>query len=228
MGDEMKIGVIGSGKIGGTVGTLWAQAGHQVMFSSRHPDTLDALVARAGSNASRGMPEDAARFGDVVLISVPFNALPELGRSLAKVLSGKVVLETGNPYPQRDGEMAKTVIDAGRGTGPFVAQWFPGVRIVRAFNSVWAQTLAKEAHRPPPRVGIPLASDDRPALEVAAGLVRDAGFDPVIVGGLDRAKSFDIGTPVYNTGMSGPDLRKALGITEQPKGPGQAGAEARP
>ncbi len=80
------------------------------------------------------------------------------------------------------------------------------------FNSVWDQTLAKEAHRPEPRVGVPLASDDPQALEVAAGLVRDAGFDPVLVGPLARAREFDVGTPVYASNMSGPQVRKELKV----------------
>jgi 8-hydroxy-5-deazaflavin:NADPH oxidoreductase len=81
-------------------------------------------------------------------------------------------------------------------------------------STACGMTLAKEAHRPPPKIGIPLASDDRQALDVAATLVREAGFDPVIVGGLDRAREFDVGTSVYNTGISGPDLRRALGLSQ--------------
>jgi predicted dinucleotide-binding enzyme len=224
----VKIGIIGSGRIGGTVGSLWAKAGHEVMFSSRHPEALDALVARLGETASRGTPEEAARFGEVVLIAVPFKALPDLGRALSPLLKGKVALETANPYPDRDGAMAQEVLDSGRGTGPFVAEWLPGVRVVRAFNTVWDRTLAREAHRGGPRVGIPLASDDPQALEIAAALVRDAGFDPVIVGGLERAKEFDVGALVYDTGMSGPEVRSALGLWDTTRVRGAATPEARP
>jgi 8-hydroxy-5-deazaflavin:NADPH oxidoreductase len=214
----MKIGVIGSGRIGGTLGTLWARAGHQVLFSSRHPDRLDNLVARAGSTASRGTVAEAARFGEVVLTAVPLLALPALGQALAADLHGKILLDVANPYPERDGDIARTVIDSGRGTGPFVAAWFPGVRVVRAFNTVWDKTLVKEAHRAPPRIGIPLASNDLAALEVAAALVRDAGFDPVIVGSLARSKEFDVGSPVYNTAMTAAELRSALHLTREFRG----------
>jgi 8-hydroxy-5-deazaflavin:NADPH oxidoreductase len=134
---NMKIGVIGSGNIGGTVGTLWARAGHEVLFASRHTVMLEQLVAQAGSKASSGMSDQAARFGEVVLISVPFKALPEVGRTLSPLLHGKVILETSNPYPQRDGAIAEEVLESGMGTGPFVAGWFSNARIVRAFNSVW-------------------------------------------------------------------------------------------
>jgi predicted dinucleotide-binding enzyme len=108
--------------------------------------------------------------------------------------------------------MAEEVRRSGRGTGPYLREWFPGVRIVRAFNTVWDRTLEKEAHRAGPRVGIPLASDGEDALQIAAALVTDAGFDPVIVGPLDRSREFDMGAPVYDTGMSGPEVRKALGV----------------
>jgi 8-hydroxy-5-deazaflavin:NADPH oxidoreductase len=206
------IGVIGSGRIGSVVGRLWAQAGHRVMFSSRHPEDLDELVRSVGGDARRGSIEDAACFAEVALLSVPLNALPELGQRLAPILTGKVVLESANPNPGRDGQLAQDVIGAG-GAGPVIAGWLPGVRLVRAFNSVWDQTLAQEAHRPPPQVGIPLASDDDEGMNVAATLVRDAGFEPVKVGALSESRRFDVGTPVYNTGMSGPELRTALGLT---------------
>jgi predicted dinucleotide-binding enzyme len=88
---------------------------------------------------------------------------------------------------------------------------FAGVRWVKAFNTVSFKVLEREAHRDGDRVGIPLAGDDREALETAVRLVRDAGFDPVIVGALARGKEFEPGTKPYNTGMSGPDLRNLLG-----------------
>jgi predicted dinucleotide-binding enzyme len=208
----MNIGVVGSGKIGGVVGKLWARAGHKIRFSSRHPDRLDGLVREAGPNASRGMIEEALAFGEVILLSIPYGSVERFGQEHGTRLQGKIVIETGNPYPQRDGAIAEEVLASGRGTGVWSARWLPGTRLVRGFNSVWDQTLAKEAHRPEPRVGTPLASDDGEALEVAAGLVRDAGFDPVIVGPLARAREFDVGMAVYASNMSGPQVRHALGV----------------
>jgi 8-hydroxy-5-deazaflavin:NADPH oxidoreductase len=210
----MKIAIIGSGRIGGVLGKLWAEAGHEVRFSSRHPDSLDRLVAESGPNASRSSIEEALAFGEVFLISIPYGSLPAFGDRYGSQLSGKIVMETGNPYPERDGEVAKRVLDSGLGTGHWSALWLPGARLVRAFNSVWDQTLAREAHRAPPRVGVPLAADDTGAAEIAAGLVRDAGFDPVLAGPLSRAREFDVGTPVYNTNMSGPEVRRALRLPE--------------
>ncbi len=208
----MRIAVIGSGHIGGVLGKLWTQAGHKVFFSSPHPEKLDELVKEAGPNASGGSIDEALDLGDVVLLSIPYGALPEFGQRYGKKLAGKVVIETGNPYPERDGEVAKRVLESGEGTGVWSARWLPGARLVRGFNSVYFRTLESEAHRPPPRVGVPLASDDPEAMEIAAQLVRDAGFDPVVVGGLERAREFDVGTPVYASDMTGPEVRAALGL----------------
>jgi predicted dinucleotide-binding enzyme len=208
----MKIGIIGSGKIGSLLGRLWVDAGHEVRFSSRHPERLEPLVRELGPLASTGSPEDTAAFGDALLVSVPYNALPDVGRVLAPLVSGKIVLETGNPYSQKEGDVADKVRSSGEGTGVWAARFFPGARVVRAFNTVWDKTLAKEAHRQGDRIGIPLAGDDREALETAARLVENAGFEPVVVGPLARAKSFDVDTAVYDTGMTGPQVRKELGL----------------
>lgn len=208
----MKIGIVGAGNIGGLLGKLWSQAGHEILFASRHPEPLAGLVQAVGGTASGGTPDEAIAFGNVILLSIPFGELPEFGRTKREAIGRKVVLETGNPYAERDGAIAEAVQRSGRGTGVHLREWFPDVRLVRAFNTVREQTLAKEAHRAGARVGIPLASDDADALLVASKLVIDAGFDPVVAGPLDRARDFDFGTPVYDTGLSGPEVREALNL----------------
>jgi len=204
----MRIGIIGAGNIGSTVAKLWVDAGHDVRLASRHPNELEPLAKQLGPRASAGTPEDAAKFGDVVMITVPLIAMPELARELAPLLVGKVVLDTGNAYAQRDGDAARTAIADPRGSAGWSAAMFPKARWVKAFNSVNFKTLEREAHRAGDRVGIPLASDDRDALEVATRLVRDAGFDPVIVGALARGKEFEPNMRPHNTGMSGAELRR--------------------
>ena len=102
----LKIGIIGAGHIGGTLASLWVKAGHEVLVSSRHPGQLAGLVRSLEPAARAGTPREAALFSNVVLISVPYGALPQIGRDLKAELSGKIVLDTGNPYPQRDGDMA--------------------------------------------------------------------------------------------------------------------------
>src|SRR5258708_3541827 len=99
----VKIGIIGTGHIGGTLASLWVKSGHEVLLSSRHPDELKSLAQSLGPQARVGTPHDAAVFGDVVLLSVPYGATPQVGHDLAHELAGKIVLDTGNPYPARDG-----------------------------------------------------------------------------------------------------------------------------
>ena len=157
-----------------------------------------------------GTPREAAAFGTVVLVSVPYHATAQVGRDYANELRGKVVLDTGNPYPSRDGEMA--VRDRQRGTGVASKEYLPGTKLVRAFNAINAVPLANEAFRKPERIGIPLASDHEDALRIASQLVTDAGFDPVIVGDLSRAREFDFGTDVYVRSYSAAKIREMLAL----------------
>lgn len=207
----MHIGIIGAGKIGSTLAKLWVDADHDVRLASRHPEELQPLVEKLGSRVSAGTPAEAADFGDVVLLTVPLKAVPEIARDLAGSLAGKAVLDTGNAYQQRDGQAAPEASGHPQGSAGWAAAMFPGTKWVKAFNSVNFKTLENGAHRDGDRLGIPLAGDDTEALDTAAQLVRDAGFDPVIVGALARGKEFEPDTPPYNTGMSGRELRQILG-----------------
>src|SRR5512147_2654025 len=103
----LKIGIIGTGNIGGALAKHWAKAGHELVIASRHPEELKDLAKSLGPKVRTGTPKEAAAFGDVVLISIPYAATPQLGRDLQSELKGKVVLDTGNPYPKRDGAMAE-------------------------------------------------------------------------------------------------------------------------
>jgi predicted dinucleotide-binding enzyme len=203
----MRIGIVGAGMIGSTMARLWVDAGHEVRLASRHPDDLRELVAGLGQRGAAGTPAEAAAFGEVVMLTVPLRAIPELARDLAPLLAGKVVLDTGNAYEKRDGSAAREATGHPQGSAGWAAAMFPGARWVKAFNSVYFKTLLSEAHRDGDRVGIPLAGDDAAAVQIAAQLVRDAGFDPVMVGPLARGKEFEPNTASYNTGMSGRQLR---------------------
>ena len=208
----MRIGIVGAGMIGSTVARLWVDAGHEVRLASRHPDALQPLVEKMGPRASAGMPAHAAAFGEVVMLTVPLAAIADLARDLAPLLVGKVVLDTGNAYEGRDRETAREAVRHPEGSAGWAAAKFPGARWVKAFNTVYFKVLEREAHREGDRVGIPLAGDDRQALDTAARLVSDAGFDPVIIGPLARGREFEPGTPPYNTGMSGRDLRNMFAV----------------
>jgi hypothetical protein len=206
----LRIGIIGTGHIGGALAKLWVQAGHEVLISSRHPEELKSLAAALGPKARVGTPREAALFGEAVLVSVPYAALPQLGQDLKAELAGKIVLDTCNPYPERDGPMALQA--RAQGTGVASPRFLPGVRLVRAFNAINYRDLEQLAHRSGEPVAIPLAGDDPQALAVAQSLVKDAGFEPVVVGGLSRAREFDVGTPPYTRIMTAAQLRAALNL----------------
>src|SRR6187455_2512511 len=116
-GRSMKIGVIGAGRVGGTIGELWVKAGHEVLFSARTIEEVNSLLAKLnlGPRARAGTPKQAAAFGEAVLISVPYAALPQIGKDNAAELKGKVVLDTSNPIENRDGPMAAEM--RAKGTG---------------------------------------------------------------------------------------------------------------
>lgn len=205
-----KIGIIGSGKIGGTIGGLWVKRGHQVLFSSRHPEELKDLIDKLGPNARAGTVEQAVAFGDVYFIAVPYGAIPQIGKDHAAAMKGKIMLDACNAVQGRDGDIAQEV--EANGIGVTTAKYFPGVRIVRAFNTMSYMTFAREAGRPEPRLAIPIAGDDAQAVQTAAGLIREAGFDPVVVGKLADARRFQRGQPGYGQPVSAAELKQKLSL----------------
>jgi 8-hydroxy-5-deazaflavin:NADPH oxidoreductase len=202
--DKTKIGMIGSGNVGSALGSVWAKAGHEVMFSSRTLENDKALAQKLGPTARAGTPKEAAAFGEVLVFSVPYGALPDLGKSLASEFKGKVVIDACNPYPNRDGEIANWARQKGAGLAS--AELLPGARIVRAFNAVGAARMGS-AHQDANRNGMPIAGDDKEAIEIASRLIRDIGYEPVLIGGLEMGKFLMPGTPL--AGERSPDeIRK--------------------
>jgi predicted dinucleotide-binding enzyme len=210
----MRIGILGAGSVGETVGRLWCEAGHQVRFGTRHPPESAKLVEAMGPNASAGTPREAVEFGEVILLAVPLKAIPELGRSLAALLVDKTVLDACNPYPERDGEPAREALRLGRGSSKWTASMLPGARVVKAFNMQRVDTLRAEAHHADDPLAIVLAGDDFGTLAIAKQLVRDAGFEPVIVGSLEEGRAFDPGTRYYASGVHASQLRQDLSERE--------------
>ena len=209
-GKPVKIGVIGSGRIGSTLGALWAKAGHEVMFSDRDAETAKQAAQGAGARAKTGTVEEAVAFGDVVLIAVPYGALPAVAKQVGDKLKGKVVIDPNNPVPSRDGDLGVQARE--KGAALSTAAILPGARLVRSFNSWGYSTMAREANRPAPRMAMPLAADDAAALKLGTQLVADAGFDPVPAGGLAASKAFDLGSPVSGRILTAEEMRKALAL----------------
>ena len=207
-GDKLRIGTIGAGRLGGTVGGLWVKAGHPVMFSAKNLEEVRALAARLGPLARAGTVAEAIAFGDVVFLAVPYAAMPEIGREYGAALRGRIVLDAGNAIAARDGAIAD---EADRqGIGLTSQKYLPGARIVRAFNTIGYTILAAESGRGDPKLPIPIAGDDAEAVKVAAELVRDAGFEPVVAGGLAQARTFQRGAPGYGVHATAAELREKL------------------
>src|SRR5215472_4964394 len=210
-GAAMKIGIVGSGRIGGSVGARWVKAGHEVLFSSRHPEELKGLVEPLGPRARVGTVREAISFGNVVFIAVPYAALPQIGRENAAELSGKIVIDACNPIAARDGEVAQEAM--ANGIGPTSQKYLPGTRLVRAFNPVPYRNFESDASSEGEKIGMPVAGDDPEAVQVAVQFVRDAGAEPVVLP-LARAMEFAPGTPLFAKAFPVGELRKRLGMAQ--------------
>jgi hypothetical protein len=206
--ESLKIGIIGTGRIGGALARHWVNAGHEVFVSSRHPEELEPLAKELGSRAHVGTPREAAAFGSVVLVSVPYGAMPQIGSDYAAELAGKVILDTSNPNERRDGSQALEWQQQGAGLA--TAELLKNRRVVRAFNCIPAASLANQANRQPARIAIPIGGDDAAAVAIAERLVRDAGFDPVMVGSLAESRRFDLGQPLAAGNLSAAELRARM------------------
>jgi 8-hydroxy-5-deazaflavin:NADPH oxidoreductase len=208
--NKLRIGVIGSGHIGGTIGGLWVKAGHSVLFSSRHPEELKPLTDSLGPLAKAGTVGDALDFGDVILVAVPYKAIPELAKEYGPKFAGKIVIDPANAVARRDGEDLLNETRE-KGIGATTQSYLKGSHVVRAFNSMSYTNFAKEAHRAGDLMAIPIAGDDARAVQVASQLVRDAGFEPVAVP-LARAQEFAQGGPLYGQQLTGKALRERFGL----------------
>ncbi|MEA2706514.1 MAG: 8-hydroxy-5-deazaflavin:NADPH oxidoreductase [Gemmatimonadaceae bacterium] len=205
----MKIGIIGAGHIGGNLTRRFTALGHQVFVAnSRGPETLADLAAETGATAVT--IKEAARVGDVVVVTIPEKNVANLPKDLfANTPASVPVIDTGNYYPQRDGQIE--AIENGTTESRWVAQQL-GRPVIKAFNNVYAQHLLEEgrAKGTPDRIALPVAGDDKDAKAVVMQLVEELGFDAVDAGGLDDSWRQQPGTPVYGTDFDVDLVRRAL------------------
>ena len=168
-GPPLSISTIGAGREGGALGALFVKAGHPVMFSSRHPDTLKGLVDELGPLARAGTVAQAVEFGDVVMVVVPYTAMEQIGKDYGNALAKKVlVIDVSNPIARRDGAEIVKWVDEEGGAGLATAKLLPGAHIVRAFNAINYAKLLADAHRQGELVGVPIAGDDSHAIDIAS------------------------------------------------------------
>ena len=196
----MRIGIIGAGRIGGTLGRLWIDAGHDVLVSSRHPEGITDLPA--------GKPRRAADFGELVLFAVPWANVTEAADQIAAVAAGKIVIDVTNPYgPEGPLDLG------GEGSSEVVAERLLGTRLVKCFNTIhW--TRLRDEGRPegdPRRLAVFVAGDDDAAKATVAGLASDAGFDAVDAGSLRDGRRLEPGGPVFTVPLTAAEAREQLG-----------------
>src|SRR3954467_6179376 len=190
------IGLIGSGHIGGTVARLAVDAGHDVVLSnSRGPETLTDLVDQLGPRARAATAAEAAAAGDIVVVTIPLKAYREVP---VEPLRGKVVIDTNNYYPQRDGHIAE--LDDGSTTSSELLQaHLPESRVVKAFNNIYFGHLGS-LQRPaghPERSVLAIAGDDETAKKTVAGFLDSIGYDAYDVGPLSEGWRYQRDTPAY-------------------------------
>jgi predicted dinucleotide-binding enzyme len=205
----MKIGIIGSGNIGGTLGKHWANVGHEVMFSSRHPEELQDMAQQVGAKV--GTVEEAAHFGDVVLLAIPFGKIPDLAQQVGQ-LNNKIVIDATNPYPQRDGDVAQQVIDNDSQTATgYVASQFPGAKTIKAFNSIYFKVLEEKAFQSGEnRIAVQIAGDDAQAKQTVKKLIEEIGFAAQDIGNLSESTIFEPNAPLYNKNLKIGEAEKLL------------------
>lgn len=203
----MRLAVIGAGWLGGSVGGNWVRSGHEVMFSSRHPAQLAPMAKRLGPGARTGTPEDAAAFGEAVLLSVPYEPVPEIAAACNAALAGKILLDACNP-PWDPAHPLALECEA-QGVGPTTQTYFPDARVVRCFSAVDASDIQASYRRRSGKLGSPIAGDDPDAVALAAQLVYDAGCEPLLIGGLSTGITFQRGGQGYRVNDTLARLRAA-------------------
>ncbi len=224
----MRIGIIGAGQIGGTLTRRLRALGHEVsVANSRGPESLADLAKETGARAVTA--KEAARSGDVVVVTIPEAHIADLPKDLfAGVPDSVVVVDTGNYYPrQRDGRIAE--MEAGMPESRWVERQL-GRPVVKAFNNIYARHLM-ELGRPegaPGRIALPVASDDSRAKAVVMKLVNELGFDAVDAGGLDESWRQQPGTPVYTADLNAEGVRRALAEASSKRPPQFQATEKSP
>ena len=210
----MVIGLIGAGNIGSQVARLAVAAGHEVIVSnSRGPETLTELVAELGERARAGTAHDAAEGGEVVVVTIPLKHYRSVS---VDPLAGKIVIDTNNYYPGRDGRIAQ-LDDESTTTSELLQAHLPGSRMVKAFNHIYAPELTTDG-RPAGtdnRRGLVIAGDDAGAKETVTMLLDQFGFDTVDAGPLSEGWRIQRDTPGYGPRRTAAQLRTDLAAAKR-------------
>ncbi|WNG35063.1 NADP oxidoreductase [Archangium violaceum] len=214
----MKIGIIGAGMIGGTLARRWTKLGHEVLIAnSRGPDTLRELAAETG--ATPVTVAEAAHRGEIVVVTIPERAVADLPKDLfSGVPADVVVIDTGNYYPIRDGNIPAIV------EGQIESKWVSeqlGRPVIKAFNNIYFQSLLEKGtpRGTPGRIALPVAGDPPEARAKVLRLIDELGFDPVDAGSLEESWRQQPGTPCYTQDLDAPRLKEALAAADRSRIP---------
>tara|TARA_R110002049_G_scaffold116110_1_gene268496 strand:+ start:62905 stop:63546 length:642 start_codon:yes stop_codon:yes gene_type:complete len=211
----MKIGIIGSGNIGGNLGKHWAKAGHQVLFTSRHPEKLNSLVKEAGENAKAlSITDTFEAEADVYVLAMPFKAIDKIAEQYAGEYGNKIIIDATNPYPERDGDMAKEVRKANYNASEYTAMKFSTARTAKAFNTIYAEHLRDRAFRDTDKLAIPYAAQDQESKTLTKQLIEDIGFDALYVGNLTDSNIMDPEQPLYGKSLKQHELKELIDSTK--------------
>jgi 8-hydroxy-5-deazaflavin:NADPH oxidoreductase len=204
------IGLIGAGKIGGTLAGHFTRLGYRVAISnSRGPETLKDLQNQLGTHARALSVADTAEYGDIMIVSIPMKNYRDVPRA---GLEGKVVIDANNYYPQRDGHIPE-LDDDSMTSSELLAGHLPSSHVVKAFNAIRSQHLIELVTPPgdPNRIAIPIAGDNAAAKLTVSQLIDEIGFDAVDTGGLDSSRLFQPGAVLYGADTTAEKLRATIG-----------------
>jgi hypothetical protein len=211
----MKIGIIGSGNIGGNLGKHWARAGHYVIFSSRHPEELKNLAIEAGENAKAlSVQHTFEANADVYLLAVPFKAIDKIAELYADEYATKVIIDATNPYPERDGEIAVKVRSANYNASEYTAMKFATAKTAKAFNTIHAEHLRDRAFRDVDKLTVPYAAQDEESKALVRQLIQDIGFDSLYIGNLSDTKIMDPNQVIYGKSLQCNALKELVDATK--------------
>ena len=208
----MRIGIIGAGNIGGNAAKLFAKAGHEIAIAnSRAPEMLEELVAEIGANATAATIDEAAKFGEIIFVSIPFGRYEELPPEIG---AGKIVVDSNNYYPERDGQIA--ALDNNQTTSSeLLAEHLKDAKIVKAFNTIWFEHLKTQGKTDAPvedRRVIFIAGDDSKAKKIVSDLIEEIGFAAYDTGSLrEGGKNQEPNTAIYNRDLTAAEASAILG-----------------
>ncbi|MDO6760390.1 NAD(P)-binding domain-containing protein [Tamlana sp. 2_MG-2023] len=207
----MKIGIIGSGKIAGSLGKHWAKAGHEVLFGVKEPEKLNALMVEIGKNAAvlnlNGVFNANA---DAFLLAMPFKAIEELAELYAGAYDNKIVIDATNPVPERDGDIANEVLKANYNASEYTAVKFSTAKTVKAFNTITPEDLQNRAFRSQHKLAIPYASQDLESKKIAKQLIQDIGFEAFYIGDLSDTNIMDPNQAIYRKSLERDEMKRLV------------------